>query len=85
MASTSAAEPIASCEPPLNPNQPNQSMNVPIVARGRLEPGIGFTEPSSAYLPERAPMMIAPVNAAQPPTECTIVEPAKSRKPASDR
>ena len=27
--------------------------------------------------------MMAPVRAAQPPTECTMVEPAKSRKPSS--
>ena len=27
---------------------------------------------------------MAPARAAQPPTECTMVEPAKSEKPASD-
>jgi hypothetical protein len=85
---TSAAsptEPMASCEPPLKPNQPSHRMNVPSVASARLEPGIGVTRPSAPYLPLRAPRMIAPVSAAQPPTECTTVEPAKSRKPISSR
>ena len=61
--------PIASCDPPLNPNHPNQSMNVPIVAKGKFYPGIAITEPLDAYLPSLGPMIIAPVNAAQPPTE----------------
>ncbi|CRZ45353.1 Uncharacterised protein [Vibrio cholerae] len=29
------------CEPPLKPNQPNHRINVPSVANGMLEPGIG--------------------------------------------
>ena len=68
---------IYSCDPPLKPNQPSQRINVPKVANARFEPGIGFTLPS-LYLPKRGPRMIAPVKAAQPPTECTTVEPAKS-------
>ena len=44
-------------------------MNVPIVAKGKFEPGIAITEPLDAYLPSLGPMIIAPVNAAQPPTE----------------
>ena len=82
MAVASAAEPNASCEPPLKPNQPNHRMKVPRVASGRLAPGIGLTRPPGPYLPFRAPRMMAPVNAAQPPTECTMVEPAKSEKPS---
>src|SRR6056297_4108707 len=80
---TSPTVPIASCEPPLKPNQPSHRMNVPRVASARLDPGIGFTRPS-LYLPRRGPSTITPARAAQPPTECTIVEPAKSEKPISD-
>jgi hypothetical protein len=54
---------------------------MPSVASARFEPGIGLTLPSLVYLPIRGPRMIAPASAAQPPTECTTVEPAKSRKP----
>jgi len=57
---------------------------MPSVASARLEPGIGCTLPS-LYLPIRGPRMIAPVSAAQPPTECTMVDPAKSEKPAALR
>src|SRR6056297_1030340 len=77
---TSPTVPMASCEPPLNPNQPSHRMNIPSVASARLDPGIGTTRPS-LYLPLRAPRMSAPDSAAQPPTECTMVEPAKSEKP----
>src|SRR6056297_131353 len=80
---TSPTVPIASCEPPLKPNQPSHRMNVPRVASARLDPGIGFTRPS-LYLPRRGPSTITPARAAQPPTECTTVEPAKSEKPISD-
>ena len=85
MAAASSALPSASCEPPLNPNQPSHRMKVPRVASGRLAPGMGLTRPSGPYLPFRAPRMIAPVSAAQPPTEWTTVEPAKSEKPNSAR
>src|SRR6056297_342659 len=81
---TSPTVPMASCEPPLNPNQPSHRMNVPRVASARLEPGIGLTLPSLLYLPRRGPSTMAPARAAQPPTECTTVEPAKSENPASD-
>ena len=79
---TSPTVPIASCEPPLKPNQPSHRMNVPRVASARFEPGIGLVLPS-LYLPMRGPRTIQPARAAQPPTECTTVEPAKSEKPAS--
>src|SRR6056297_1397060 len=81
---TSPTVPMASCEPPLKPNQPSHRMNVPSVARARLEPGIGLTLPSLPYLPRRGPSTMAPARAAHPPTECTTVEPAKSEKPISD-
>ena len=66
---TSPILPIASCEPPLNPNQPSQRINTPSVASAKFDPGIGITLPSLAYFPIRGPRMIAPVSAAQPPTE----------------
>ena len=66
-----------STEPPLKPNQPSQSRKTPTVASGRLLPGIGDTRPFT-NLPRRGPSIQAPTNAAQPPTECTSVEPAKS-------
>ncbi len=83
MAVTSAMVPMASCEPPLKPNQPSHRMKVPSVASGRFAPGIGLTLPSLPYLPLRAPRTSAPASAAQPPTEWTMVEPAKSEKPIS--
>ena len=66
-----------STEPPLNPNQPNQSKNTPIVAMGMLWPGIAFI-PLGVYFPMRGPSRNAPTSAAHPPTVCTMVEPAKS-------
>src|SRR6056300_203302 len=75
ISATSPTDPMANCEPPLNPNQPIHRINVPNVASVRLEPGIGITRPSFEYLPMRGPRMIAPAKAAQPPTECTTVEP----------
>ena len=68
IAATSAPDPIANWEPPLKPNQPNHNIKVPNVAKGRFDPGIGVTLPSSEYLPFLAPRIIAPVKAAQPPT-----------------
>ena len=85
ISATSPIDPIASCEPPLKPNQPIHRMNVPNVANGRFDPSIGTTLPSFAYLPMRGPRINAPINAAHPPTECTTVEPAKSRKPIASR
>ena len=64
-------------EPPLKPNHPSHRRKTPIVASGILEPGIAWTLPL-LYLPTRAPRTRTPARAAQPPTECTRVEPAKS-------
>ena len=85
IAAASAALPSASWDPPLKPNHPNHSIKVPIVAKGKFDPGIAITEPLEAYLPNLGPIIIAPVNAAHPPTEWTSVEPAKSEKPISER
>ena len=83
--------------PALNPNQPNQSRNTPSAASGRLWPWMALTitlplpplapEPLPwlrTYLPSRAPSTMAPASPAQPPTECTTVEPAKSIMPRLD-
>jgi hypothetical protein len=45
-----------------------------------LWPGMARGFPSAPYLPMRGPRMMAPVRAAQPPTECTAEQPAKSQK-----
>ena len=79
----SLAVPIASCEPPLNPNQPNQRTNTPRVTSGIDEAANGFNgagAPDLVNLPNLGPIIIAPANAAAPPVECTNVEPAKSEK-----
>ena len=65
-------------EPPLNPYQPSQSKKTPIAASGMLWPETGLILPSSRYLPRRGPRTMMPARAAQPPTEWTSVEPAKS-------
>ena len=71
-------------EPPVKPNHPSHRQKVPIVASGMLCPMIGIALPFT-YLPIRGPSRITPASAAQPPTLCTKVEPAKSWKfiPAS--
>ena len=46
----------------------------------KLCPGIAFDLPSFPYLPIRGPRTAAPTNEIQPPTEWTMVEPAKSWK-----
>ena len=68
-------------EPPLNPYHPNHSKNTPIVAYGKLCPRFGLIFPFFEYFPKRGPSVYAPTRAAQPPTLCTNVEPAKSCKP----
>ena len=54
----------------------------PIVAAIMLWPGTAWSLPS-VYLPIRGPRNSTPIRAAQPPTECTCVDPAKSAKPRS--
>ena len=65
-------------EPGLNPYQPNQRMNMPMVAREMLWPGMARTSPLGPYLPRRAPTAMAPMSPAMPPTVWTMPEPAKS-------
>ena len=80
----SSAVPIANCDPPLNPNQPNQSTKTPNVTNGIDDAANGLIAAASPFLlnlPSLGPKIIAPANAAAPPVECTRVEPAKSEKP----
>ena len=68
----SSAVPIANCEPPLNPNQPNHRINTPIVTSGIEEAANGLTglgDPAFANLPILGPSNIAPAKAAAPPVE----------------
>ena len=85
LTATASIAPLnASWDPPLKPNQPSHRMNTPSVTAGTLEGGVDLTVPSSRNLPFLGPMMMAPASAAQPPVECTMVEPAKSWKPIAD-
>ena len=68
-------------EPGLKPNHPSQRINTPSAAKGMLCPRMGFIFPSFPYFPKRGPRTMVPAKAAQPPTEWTTVEPAKSMKP----
>ena len=83
MATASAALPRASCEPPLNPNHPSQRISTPKVTTSTLDGGVDLTLPSLRNLPSRGPMISRPAKAAQPPVVWTMVDPAKSTKPAS--
>ena len=60
-------------------------MNVPSVASGRFEAMNGTVLPSLVYFPILGPNISAPAKAAQPPTECTTVDPAKSKKPIASK
>src|SRR5882757_238034 len=73
----SAAEPLASnADPALKPNQPNHSIDAPIIVIVRLCGGIG-----SLPKPTRLPRITAPTRPATPALMCTTVPPAKSRAP----
>ena len=65
-------------EPPLKPNHPNQRISTPAAAKGRLCPGIASGLPSLSYFPILGPSLAMYNKAAQPPTLCTSVDPAKS-------
>ncbi len=68
----SANDPRASCDPPLNPNQPNQSTKTPIVTKGIDDAAkglIGVGTPAFVNLPYRGPSIIIPASAAAPPVE----------------
>src|SRR5512147_2505973 len=73
----SDAEPLASrAEPALNPNQPNHSIEAPIIVITRLCGGM-----LSLPRPTRFPRTNAPTKPATPALMCTTVPPAKSRAP----
>src|SRR3989344_1629751 len=73
----------ASVDPALNPYHPNHKMKTPSVAKGSECPFISTAFPLM-YFPILGPTAIAPASAAQPPTLCTTVEPAKSMNGASN-
>ena len=81
MCAIALPSPTAIVEPGLNPNQPNHSTSAPSVTVDMLCPKIGFAEPSLRYLSMRGPNTSAPAKPAQPPTECTTDDPAKSHMP----
>ena len=58
----------AKTEPGLKPNQPIQRIKQPRVAKPILCPGMALILPLM-YLPVLGPSIIAPIRAAQPPTE----------------
>ena len=78
MATASATPARASCDPPLKPSHPNHRMRTPKVTNGTFEGGVGLMLPSGRNLPTLGPATMMPAIAAQPPVECTMVEPAKS-------
>src|SRR6056300_529324 len=62
--------PAANCEPPLNPNQPIQSINTPSVAKGTDDAANGskgLTSPFAPNLPVLGPRTMTPAKAAAPP------------------
>ena len=68
--------------PPLKPNHPNHKMSVPKTASGKLDP-VNLPLLASEYLPILGPKIKTADNAIHPPTEWTIVLPAKSTNPIS--
>ena len=54
-------------EPGLNPNHPNQRMNAPTEAKGKLCPGIVLEVPSFEYFPILGPKTMAAAKAENPP------------------
>src|SRR5271169_4528460 len=69
-----ARAPAASALPALNPNQPTQSKQAPIVLSTTLCGGMG-----SLGNPKRLPRYNAQTSAETPEVTCTTVPPAKSR------
>ena len=66
---TSSNDPIASCEPPLNPNQPSHNINVPKVAKGIDEAAYGSRGATWPFLNlfSLGPKIIAPAWPERPP------------------
>ena len=68
----SGAVPIANCEPPLNPNQPNHRINIQIVTKAIEDAAKGFigaASPLFVNLPNLGPSNNTPAKAAAPPVE----------------
>ena len=74
------ASSIAPLLPPLNPNHPNQRIKVPRTAKGKLDP-VNLPLFAFEYLPILGPNIKTAESAIHPPTEWTIVLPAKSINP----
>ncbi len=68
-------------EPGLNPNHPNQRMNVARPTNGMLWPGITLGLPSAPYLPRLGPSRSSTARPPVAPVRWTTVEPAKSCEP----
>ena len=77
MLTVPAAPTMPRVEPGLKPYQPNHRIIVPISARPRLCGGMDLPH----TLPCRGPRINAPTSAITPPTVCTTLLPAKSKKP----
>src|SRR5438094_1125729 len=69
-------------DPGLNPYQPNHRITPPMAPHVRSCGGIGPPPSRLNFRPSRGPRAMAPARAIMPPTVCTTVEPAKSRKTA---
>src|SRR6476661_4443401 len=67
-------------DPGLNPYQPNHRITPPRAPRARSWGGIGPPPSRLNFRPRRGPRMMQPTRAMTPPTVCTTVDPAKSRK-----
>src|SRR5579885_2271838 len=67
-------------EPGLKPYQPNHRMTPPMAPSARSCAGIGPPPSFLNFRPRRGPNTMHPASAITPPTVCTTVEPAKSRK-----
>src|SRR4051795_10488705 len=67
-------------EPGLKPYQPNQRMTAPMDAMMRSCGGVGPPPSRLNFRPILGPRTMAPASAMVPPTVCTTVDPAKSRK-----
>ncbi len=73
----------AAVEPALKPIQPTSSNIAPVALSTCEWPWIGRAFPLASKRPMRGPRTMMPANAIQAPTECTVVDPAKSMKPAA--
>src|SRR5450755_2014610 len=69
-----------SVDPGLNPYHPHHRITPPIAPHVRSCAGIGPPPSRLNVRPRRGPSAMAPARAIAPPTVCTTVEPAKSRK-----